>query len=276
MTDGAAAGAAGTGGAGGTGAAGGAGGAADWAASLPADQKGYVENKGWKSPADLLTSYRNLEGLAGDPNKLFRLPADDKPESWNPIFDKLGRPKAPEEYKLPIPEGDNGEFAKIASGEFHKLGLTTKQAQGLATWWNGFAQESVAKQTQERMSKVEAGRTALQAEWKTDYDKNMAVAQQAAQKLGFTKDIVDALEDKMGYDGVMKFVHTLGAKLGEHGFHTARGAGGGFGGNAAAAKAEIQALRSDGDFQTRLGNKEAAALAKWEQLHKAAYPEQAA
>jgi hypothetical protein len=252
---------------------------ADWTAALAPEHKTLVTERQWKSPDDLVKSYRNLESLRGVPaDRLLTLPADDKPESWAPIYDRLGRPKTADEYQLPLPEGDNGEFAKIAAGWFHEQGIPKKAAQAITAKWNDFAKQSVEKQTAERVAKVEASQAALKAEWKTDYDKNMAVAQQAAQKLGFTKEIVDSLEDKLGYDGVMKFVHSLGAKLGEHGFHSAGGASGatGLGTSVEAAKAEIQTLRSDGDFQRRFAEGEAAAVAKWRALHKQAFPDQAA
>lgn len=284
MTDGTAAGAAGAAGgaAGAAGAAAGAAGGAaatDWTAALAPEHRTLVTERQWKSPDDLVKSYRNLESLRGVPaDRLLTLPADDKPESWAPIFDRLGRPKTADEYQLPLPEGDNGEFAKVAAGWFHEQGIPKKAAQAIAAKWNDFAKQSVEKQTAERQSKVAASQEALKAEWKTDYDKNMAVAQQAAQKLGFTKEIVDSLEDKLGYDGVMKFVHSLGAKLGEHNFHSASGASGAtnFGTSVEAAKAEIQTLRGDGEFQRRFAEGEAAAVAKWRALHKQAFPDQAA
>jgi len=251
----------------------------DWTSTLAPEQRAVVEAKQWKSPGDVLTGYANMEKLMGAPaDRLLRLPADDKPESWAPIHDRLGRPKTPDEYQLPLPEGDNGEFAKVAAGWFHEQGIPKKAAQAIAAKWNDFAKQSVEKTTAERQSKVEASRAALQAEWKTDYDKNVAVAQQAAPKLGFTKEVVDALEDKLGYDGVMKFVHALGAKLGEHGFHSSGTPSGtsGFGTSVEAAKAEITALRSDGDFIRRMAEGDSVAVSKWKTLHQQAFPDQAA
>lgn len=255
--------------------------AGDWTSSIPAEHKGYLETKGWKTPADLLTSYKNLEGLRGVPaERLLTLPGDDKPESWAPVYDRLGRPKTVDEYQLPVPEGDNGEFAKTASGWFHENGISKKQAQALAAKWNDFAKQSVEKSTAEYHAKIAQEGEALKGEWKGDYDKNVAQAQEAVKKLGVSKEIVDAIESKMGFAATIKFMHSLGAKLGEHGFHGANPAGGagGFSGGMTteAAKAQITQLRSDGDFMRRFAEGEAAALAKWRQLHQAAFPEQAA
>ena len=250
-------------------------GATEW---FPAEQKGYVENKGWKTPADMLSSYVNLEKTVGGPaDRLLRLPGDDKPESWNPIYDRLGRPKTPEEYQLPLPEGDNGEFAKTASQWFHEQGVSKKAAQAIAAKWNDFAKQSVEKNTVEYQNKVKAEGEALKGEWKTDYDKNIALAQQAGQKLGFTKELVDHLESKLGFAGTIKFIHGLGAKMGEHGFHVSGtpGTGTTFGTSVEAAKAEITALRSDGDFQRRFGEGDSVAVAKWKALHQAAFPDAA-
>ncbi len=35
--------------------------AAGWSDGLPDDMKGYVENKGWKDPSEVLSSNQNIE-----------------------------------------------------------------------------------------------------------------------------------------------------------------------------------------------------------------------
>ena len=91
--------------------------------------------------------------------------------------------------------------------------------------------------------------------------------------------MIDAIEAKMGFAATIKFMHSLGAKLGEHGFVAPNNAGGGgtqFAASAEAAKAKITQLRGDGDFMRRFAEGQAQALAEWKQLHQQAYPEQAA
>ena len=94
-----------------------------WYGGYAEDIRGFVENKGWKDPSDAITGYINLEKYLGA-DKAGRglvLPKDDAAtDEWGQVYDRLGRPKSPDEYKLPVPDGDTGEFAKMAAGEFHK------------------------------------------------------------------------------------------------------------------------------------------------------------
>ena len=36
-----------------------------WLPNADADTKGFIETKGWQSPADAVTSYRNIEKMLG-------------------------------------------------------------------------------------------------------------------------------------------------------------------------------------------------------------------
>ena len=96
-------------------------GAFDWGKQgLDTDSMALVNDRQWKGVPDVLTSYRNLEKLIGvPPERVIKLPGDKDPvESWNSVYDRLGRPKAAADYKIPLPEGDTGEFAKAIAPIF--------------------------------------------------------------------------------------------------------------------------------------------------------------
>jgi hypothetical protein len=90
----------------------------DWAANgFAGDDLGYVQNKGFKNPGDMHKAYRNLEGMLGDPTSLIKLPKDRTPEAMRKdVWSKLGASDKVEDYQkaIPLPEGDKGEFAKVA------------------------------------------------------------------------------------------------------------------------------------------------------------------
>jgi hypothetical protein len=113
---------------------------------------------------------------------------------------------------------------------------------------------------------------ALRKEWGAAHDQNVEIARNAARKLGFTPEAVDALEKTMGYDGVMKFMHGLGSKLGEANF-VSSGETQGFNGamTPAAAKNRIQQLRGDPEFTRRYVAGGATERAEMERLHRMAY-----
>src|SRR5437868_12698655 len=96
--------------------------------AAPEDVRGYVGNKGWRNPNDVIDGYRNLEKLVG--SHRLALPKDENDaEGWNKTYDALGRPKTPAEYKI---DGGDPAFTKVASDWMHKAGLNTRQAQALA------------------------------------------------------------------------------------------------------------------------------------------------
>jgi hypothetical protein len=107
--------------------------ASSWTDSLGDELASYVETKGFKDPGALAESYRNLEKLRGVPSEqLLQLPADmSDAEAMAPVYDRMGRPDAPDKYTNALGEGiDEAAFGQIAT-EAHKLGLSDQQFQGM-------------------------------------------------------------------------------------------------------------------------------------------------
>ena len=69
---------------------------------------------------------------------------DATPEEWSAFYAQIGRPETPDGYELPVPDGDNGEFAKSMAPVLHKHGVTAEQAKGLAADWNDMVAKQVA------------------------------------------------------------------------------------------------------------------------------------
>ena len=133
-----------------------------WVSSLPESVRGVVLNKGWKAPEDAITSYANLEKLLGA-DKAGRgvvLPKDDAgADEWGQFWNRLGRPEAADQYNIPLPDGDDGGFAKQAATWFHEAGLTQRQAEGLAGKWNEFATGMQRQQDREAEDQQDQGQT---------------------------------------------------------------------------------------------------------------------
>lgn len=239
---------------------------------------GYAQNKGWKTPVDMLQSYQGLEKRLGAPaERLLTLPGEDAtPEDWGKVFDRLGRPKDAAEYKIDVPEGiGDKEFADQARSWFHEAGLTAKQAEAISSKWNEHVAGVVGKQTEAQQAAFAEQDKALKAEWGEAYSERLGQARQAAQGLGWDAAKIDKVSGALGHGETMKLLQELGAKMGEGEFVS--GGKTGFSGamTPAQAKAEIQALRSDKEFTAKLLNKDADAQAKWTRLHQAAFPEPA-
>lgn len=189
----------------------------DWKTSGGLDDAalGYVTNKGWKAPADVLTSYTNLEKLVGAPaERIIKLPENG--EFGPEVYDRLGRPKDIKGYgadKWVAPGGDT-KFAETAATWFHENGLNPKQAAALAGKWNEYAGAQATAQKTANVARDAQQTSALKAEWGVDFDTNAKTVDTAAAAFGMTPAQIDGLKTAMGPQAAMKFLHNIGAKMG--------------------------------------------------------------
>ncbi|RJO61602.1 MAG: hypothetical protein C4542_06065 [Dehalococcoidia bacterium] len=227
--------------------------ATDWSAGLDPDTGAYTKNKGWKAPSDIITSYRNLEKVIGADRagRTVVLPGKDaKPEELEALYNRLGRPASPDKYSISA-EGDDGGFTEWARGTFHKSGLTDVQAKSLAGEYQAYAKQVSERRAAEMADKMAAEHESLKKEWGAKYEHNVGVAKRAAAAFGVPPEVLDTLQQAIGFAGVMKFMATVGAKMGEDTFEEGGDKGGGFGLlSPAEAKAELDRLMSDKDFKT--------------------------
>lgn len=148
-------------------------------------------------------------------------PAATEPEA--PAVDpKMVVPESPDGYTLPVPEGEDGAFAKTASAWFHEAGIPPAQAEKLATKWNEFAAaQRAAAAEAEAAAEAQAEATfkeqdaSLRKEWGDKYDANIELGKRAFREFGFTEDIVDAVEAKVGPAELFKIFAKIGRGLGE-------------------------------------------------------------
>lgn len=251
-----------------------AGGATPWYGGFEPDLRGYIETKGFPSDdkglAALAGSYRNLEKHFGVPaEQLLKLPKDDADkETWNKIYDRLGRPAKPEEYELPIPAGVDDGYAKFIATTMHELGITKKQAQALAAKQNEFVAGEATRQAEAYSATIEQQDSALHSKWGEAYDKNIQIARGSFAELGLKPEAVDALEKVMGFAGVMEFFHNIGSKIGEDKFVSPGGVAG-FAGkmSPAAAQSRLDAIRNDPVLSAKYVNGDAALRAEMDNLH---------
>jgi hypothetical protein len=235
---------------------------------------GYIQNKGWQSPADLLKSYQGAEKLIGvAPDRVVRLPGDTSTkEDLDAFYTKLGRPADPNGYEIKVPDGADDSFAKAAAGKFHELGLSTKQAQELSKWYEGQGASMTEAQQQARAAANVEQQNALRQEWGAAYDSKLTQAREFARAAGIDAPTLDKLQDSMGFDGVMKFMATLGGKIGEANFNSADRTTNFGVMTPGQAQAEIKTLQNDKDFRTKYLAGNADAVSRMKQLNAWAYP----
>lgn len=255
----------------------------DWSQQgLDADTSTYVAAKGWKTPGDLLASYRGAEKLIGvPPDSVIKLPQGEfNAEVYNTqVYDRLGRPKEgnAKAYGIDalVPAGGDAKFADAAAGKFHELGLNTRQATELTKWWNGQAGEMTTAQTAAITAKHTAEVSALKADWGQSFESNAALVDKAAEGFGMDKAQVEALKNAMGPAAAMKFLFNIGQKMGvSDTFINPDNRQTNFAGGMTAdqAKQEIATLRKDSGFMDKYVKGDAEAKRKFGELHARAYP----
>lgn len=248
----------------------------DWTTGLPDELRGYVQTKGFKDPTSVVDSYKNLEKLMGAPKeRLLKLPEkSDDATGWNEIYNRLGRPEKADDYKIDIPKevGDEN-FAKWAKELFHENGLTRAQGEKIAAKWNEYLQSTAKETVEKHNANITQQETELKKEWGMAFDKNIEMARRAASEFGLDAPTIDKLESAMGWSGVIKFMHNVGSKLGEHSFVSNNQQQGFNVMTPEAAKHRIQLLKSDSDFAKRFMTGEIQAKEEMARLHQMAYPD---
>lgn len=255
----------------------------DWKVlNLEADAQAAVDLHKWENPSAAVRSYVNLHKMTSlPPERLVKLPTDKStPEEWNEFNTKIGVPAKAEDYKLPVPAGDKGEFATQAAKWMHEAGVPLSAANKLATKWN---EAQAATKTAHETAIKQRNDTEvaeLKTEWGVDYEKYEVMVDRAAVEFGMKKEHLDALKMVMGPKAAMNFLKNIGMKVGTEGEFISpdRADLGGFLDNMTSdqAKAQIEALKKDKAFQEMYVSKDPKtrqeARAKMDRLNRLAAP----
>jgi len=214
-----------------------------------ADLRGYLQKKGWKEPADLAVGYRNLEKLVGQ-DKLVMPKGEADTDGWNRVYEALGRPKTADGYKLPVPDGQDGDFSKQAASKFHELGLTGKQGTALAEWWNSVQSAATEQYKTTMAQRSDADITELKGEWGQAWAENVELGTRAAREFGLSRDVLAKMESAIGTKALMQLLSRIGRGLIEHDFEGGR-ATNSFGMTPEAAKSRVRDLLKDTDWSSK-------------------------
>ena len=198
-----------------------------WNDTLDNDQRAAAAAKGWdrlassdEAAATIFKSYVNLEKTRPDPARTIVLPTDANDPAWANVYQRLGAPKDPSEYKFEgvtfkdgtVPEAPLFDLVKTMAAKFH---LPVDAAKQLATDLVAYTDTHNETEAADLASRIAVGEGVLKGEWKDSYDTNVSVAARALQSLGLDKDVTDVLVEKLGVDKVMKIGYDLGQKMGE-------------------------------------------------------------
>ena len=261
--------------------------AGSWRESLAPELKTNASLAKFNDINALSKSYTELEARLGN-----TLPKPN--DNWtdkerNDLYSKLGRPETPDKYgfnKDSIPKELHGrynpEMDKGVAEIMHKAGLNTAQAKMIRDGYAamelkgfGAASEGQAKAEEARQSALAELQRSYGADWKNALDGGDRVL----QKLGGEKTIAWAQEKGLTKDPqFIELMVKAGATLRDHQIITGvpQLNGGNFTESAAAAKSEIERIKSSPEEVKALMNPRhpgnAAAEKRMRELFQVAYP----
>lgn len=195
---------------------------ADWRASLDENIRNHPSLKDFKTPGDVVKSYVEVQKLIG-PEKIIMPSKDADEKEWNErVFDRLGRPKDPKDYQLPLDITIPKELPvseKLVQGfreQAHKLGILPKQFQGMYKW---FMNEQIAQYNDlvtVNKANAEKSTAALRTEWGAAFDQNLGISERVLQTYGDENVINFVKQNGLNTDAnFVKFLHNIGKVLSE-------------------------------------------------------------
>lgn len=287
----------GAGGAGQGAGAGGAGGGAPWYEGKVAPEalqfyqrKQYDLSDPMKLIEGLTRGYQGAEKLLGVPaERMLRIPLPNADTSEiSQYWQQIGVPKEAKDYDLSaVKFGDGTEldqaFADMIRGSMHRNRVPKDYAanvvKDIVTFMEGADKADLA----DRTAAIQEQTQALDRDWGNNKAAYLVVARGALEALGKAAGL-NADQIKQGWDAIseiggigssfaMKMLFEAGRRMGEDRFiGGGQGLGRGDTMSRDAARAEIEALKSDKEFGRRLlaGGREERK--KWDDLHKVAFP----
>lgn len=191
-----------------------------WLPGADESSVGYVQNKGWSGPNDVLTGYRNLETMLGADRagRTIVMPKDDTDVTTREaMLSKLGWSKDVGAYKLPVPEGQDPKFATDMAAMFSKHGVPIANAQALTADWNAYQGAQAKAANDAAVAASAAANAQLDKDWGNERAQRTEIARRAAVGLGLSETALDTLQKGTGYVEVMKALAKAGDMMKEHG-----------------------------------------------------------
>lgn len=242
-----------------------AGAAKPWYDGVDAETIGHWDNKGWKKDdakeiaLAATKQAREAEKHFGVPaDQLLKMPkADAKPEDIKAFWGRLGAPADAKEYDLsavkingePLNESLDAAFRASLAQAFVPKDKAGMIAAGIAK-----ALES-SKTTDDTLlaGKIAEEKTLLEKNWGTGakFEANRIMAEEGARRLGISKEAVKALENQIGYAGVMEAMRKIGTATSEDTFVERGATGGGTPHTRDGAVARKAELMADRDWSGR-------------------------
>jgi len=176
----------------------------DFQSLIPTEYKNEKALQNFQDMDGFVKSYLHSQKLVGSdkipiPNKF----ATD--EDWNTVYEKLGKPKSPDEYKYNLPKESklDDDSLKAFSATAHQLGLLPKQAEGIINYYNELANASEV----DTNAKAETARTESEKTLRKEYGSAYKHRLHAAKNLA---------SSTLGNEFLSNTILQDGSKLGDN------------------------------------------------------------
>lgn len=252
-----------------------------WRDNLDPTIREHPSLRDFKTEADLAKSWVEAQKLIG--RDKIPVPGEKATkEDWDMVFERLGRPKSPDGYKLPelqIPKGypeTDKEFMENFKSKALELGMLPAQVNGLYEWFMNEQFSQYNQFNEQRGGARGEAENALRRMWGKAYEQNLQAAEQTVNKFG-TEGFINKLKASgLNNDpDMIKFISDISKNLSED-----RIAGRQIGLTLSPDEAlsEISKIQSDAlkdpkhVMNNKLDPEYESFMKKWRHLHEMAYP----
>ena len=147
---------------------------------IPDEYRAEKSLENFKDMGDFVKSYLSAQKIVGAD----KIPVPNKfatEDDWKAVFNKLGAPEKPEDYKYSFKEGEvDKELVSSFNQEAHKLGLLPQQAESLIKYYNNITEGS-SIQAEEKAAETRLNtENELKREFGPQYAKRLDQAKRLA------------------------------------------------------------------------------------------------
>ena len=186
---------------------------------IPDEYRAEKSLENFKDMGDFVKSYLSAQKIVGAD----KIPVPNKfatEDDWKAVFNKLGAPEKPEDYKYNFKEGEvDQELLSTFNQQAHKLGLLPQQAESLIKFYNDM-NEGSSVQAEEKAAQT---RLHTENELKKEFGPQYVKRLDQAKRLASSTLGNDFLENTLLADGsrlgdnlnVVKAFSDLAEKLSE-------------------------------------------------------------
>lgn len=199
----------------------------NWMEFVPAE---FKTDPIWKSyegkdASEVFKAHVNQGKLIGGDKIVVPAGKLDTDANWDQVFDKLGRPKDPKDYKLEIPQGVipegvtldpvlDDEFKKVC----HKVGILPRQAQEVYGWFAKMSGALMAKTKGEEDAAFEQASESLKRELgtKDKFDQFVSMSNKVVSLYSGSQEAAARVIDKHGNDpDIIRLLGNIGKAMDE-------------------------------------------------------------